>query len=94
LVRFIIAGETVGLLGLLTGALFIPSLALALGALTGSSKAFEVLYVLWMYMLTQKASMFDFIGMTPDAPLRIYASLAIALIAVAAVARKRQLQHR
>ena len=93
LVRFIIAGETVGLLGWLTGALFIPSLALALGTLTGSSKAFEVLYVLWMYMLTQKARMFDFIGMTPDAPLHIYSSLAIVLIAVAAVTRQRQLRH-
>ena len=52
--QFILAGATVSILGWITGALFIPSLALAFGTLTGSSKAFEVLYVLWMYLLTQK----------------------------------------
>jgi hypothetical protein len=90
--RFIIAGEIFSILGWLTGALFIPSLALALGTTTGSSKAFEVLYVLWMYLLTQKIPMFDFIGMTPVSPLFIYAPLTIALLFLAVFARQRQLR--
>ena len=59
--------------------------------LTGSSKAFEVLYVLWMYMIIQKMAPFDFIGMTPDSPLQIYALLALVLLIVAALARRWQL---
>ena len=94
LLKFILMGETFSILGWLTGALFIPSLALALGVVTGSSKAFEALYVFWMYILTQKAVAFDFAGMTPAAPLHIYAPLAIALLALALFARQRQLTKR
>jgi len=90
LVRFILAGETISILGWMTGVLFIPSLALVSGILTGSSKAFEVVYVLWMYMITQNVPVFDFIGMTPESPLYIYAPLAIILVILAAFARQRQ----
>jgi hypothetical protein len=91
-VRFITAGETFSAIGWLTGALFIPSLALALGTLTGNNKAFEVIYVLWMYMLTQKIPMFDFIGMMPASPLYIYVPLALALLFLAVFVRQRQLR--
>ena len=94
LLRFILAGDPLSVLGWLTGALFIPSLALASGVLTGSSKAFEVVYVLWMYMLTQKAPAFDFIGMTPASPRYIYILAAFAMIALAVLARQRQLRSR
>jgi len=90
-IRFILAGETFSLLGWLSGALFIPSLALALGTLSGSSKAFEALYVLWMYLLTQNVPWLDFAGLTPESPLPIYAALTVVLLAVAALARRRQL---
>ena len=94
LLRFILAGETFSILGWLTGVLFIPSLALASGVLTGSGKAFEVLYVMWMYILTQKAVPFDFVGMTPAAPLLVYALLSVALLATTLLFRQRQLQSR
>lgn len=81
-------------LGWFTGLLFIPSLALAAGVLTGSSKAFEVLYVLWMYLLIQKAPPFDFLGMTPQSPLAIYSLAAFALMVVTIFARWRQLKVR
>ena len=35
--------------GMVIGALFIPSLALALGIWSGSRKLFEVVYMLWWY---------------------------------------------
>lgn len=94
LLRFIIAGETFSILGWLTGVLFIPSLALTSGVLTGSSKAFEAIYVLWMYMLVQKAPSFDFIGMTPESPLYIYVPLALILWILAVAARRQQMKSR
>jgi hypothetical protein len=92
LVRFLLAGETVSVLGWITATIFIPSLAFFLGTLTGSSKAFEALYLLWMYLLTQKMSMFDFAGLTPQSPWFLYALLSLVLIALAAFTRQRQLR--
>jgi hypothetical protein len=83
-----------GVLGWLTGALFIPSLALFLGVAAGSGKPFEALYVLWMYILTQKAPAFDFAGMTQGSPLYIYAPLAVALFVLALFIRRWQLKKR
>ena len=94
LVKFALAGETLHLLGLLTGAVFIPALALVCGLLTGSSKAFEVLYVLWMYLIIQEITPLDFTGLIPDSPFYFYIPLALVLLAIAALARQRQLTHR
>jgi hypothetical protein len=92
LVRFLLAGDAVAVLGWLTAILFVPSLALALGTLTGSGKAFEALYVLWMYGLTQQAPALDFAGLVPGSHFYLYAPVAIGLLAIAALARWRQLQ--
>jgi hypothetical protein len=92
LVRFLLAGDPVAVLGWLTAILFIPSLALALGTLTGSGKAFEVLYVLWMYGLTQQVPAIDFAALVPGSHFYLYAPVAIGLMAIAALARRRQLQ--
>jgi hypothetical protein len=89
--RFIFAGEMTSLLAWMAGALFIPSLALALGVLTGSSKAFEVIYVVWMYIILNRVPPLDFVGVTPASPWPVYALLALALLALAAFARQRQL---
>lgn len=48
-IRLLIAGDVHGFVGLLAGACFIPSLALALGVWSGSSKFFEALYTVWWY---------------------------------------------
>jgi hypothetical protein len=92
LVKFITLGETTSLLGWLTGVLFIPSLAICLGTLTGSSKAFEVIFVAWMYMLTQKMIMLDFMAYNPNGQWFYYAPLTLVLLAIAALARTRQLK--
>ena len=91
LIKFILMGETVSVLGWLTGAVFVPSLALALGTLTGSSKAFEALYVAWIYMIYQNVPSLDFAGLIPNSPFYIYAPLALVLLIVAAFARQWQL---
>jgi len=92
LVRFLLAGNAVAVLGWLTGVVFIPSLALALGTLSGSGKAFEALYVAWMYLLTQKVAALDFAALVPGSRFYLYLPVAIGLLAMAALARQRQLQ--
>ena len=91
LIKFILMGETVSALGWLTGAVFIPSLALFLGILTGSGKAFEAIFVAWIYLLTQKAFVLDFFAYLPNSRWYLYVPLALVLLAVAALARQRQL---
>ena len=92
LVRFLLAGDPVAVFGWLTAIVFIPSLALALGTLTGSEMAFQVLYVAWMYLLTQSVAPVDFAGLVPGSHFYLYAPAAIGLMAIAALARRRQLQ--
>jgi hypothetical protein len=92
LIRFLLAGDPIALLGWLIAVGFIPSLALALGTLTGSGKVFEALYVAWMYGLLQKAPAIDFAGLVPGSPFYLYAPVAMGLIAIAALVRWRQLQ--
>jgi hypothetical protein len=95
-VRFLAAGDHTALGAWLVGALFIPSLALALGVWSGTSKLFEVIYlVIWYIGPMNHVSTLDYLGATKTGsaegmPL-IYLGLT-ALLAVTAVAgRKRQL---
>jgi hypothetical protein len=92
LIRFLYAGDLVATFGWLTAILFVPSLALALGTLTGSGKAFEALYVAWMYLLMQSVAPIDFAGLVPGSHFYLFAPVAIGLIAVAVLVRWRQLQ--
>ena len=48
--RLVAGGEWAAAATLLAGGLFVPSLAIALGAWSGSGKAFEILYLLLWYM--------------------------------------------
>jgi hypothetical protein len=48
--RLLIIGDHNGFAAWLAGAVFIPTLALALGVWTGGSKAFEAIYIIWWYM--------------------------------------------
>jgi len=89
--NFLFRGEINSLLAWLAGALFIPTLALTFGVLTGSSKAFEVVYVLWMYIILNEAPPLDFMGVTPQSPWYLYTLLALALLVLTAAVRQRQL---
>jgi hypothetical protein len=95
--RLLLGGNMRGLLAWLIGALFIPTLALALGVWSGSSKLFEIVYTLLWYVGPMHAiSQLDFMGSAPGtamtrAPL-VYLLLTIGMVAVALAGRKRQLQ--
>ena len=96
-VRLIVAGNMRGLLAWSIGALFIPTLALALGVWSGSSKPFEIVYTLLWYVGPMHAMpAFDFMGSAPaTAATRypmVYLLLACGLGLATLAGRKRQLQ--
>jgi hypothetical protein len=96
-VRLALAGQSIGLLAWAAGALFIPSLALALGVWSGTSKFFEGLYVaLWYVGPLHQVPGLDFTGSAngPQAGRYALFYLAIAAILVGAAFLRRARQLR
>ena len=96
-VRLALAGQSAGLLAWAAGVLFIPSLALALGVWSGTSKFFEGLYTaLWYAGPLNRVPGFDFTGSAngPQAGRYavIYLGVAATLVAAAFLRRARQLR--
>jgi hypothetical protein len=92
--RYAIDGDTVGLLALFSGALFIPSLALATGVWSGTTKLFEILYmVIWYLGPLNNVPNLDYIGAKTDGYPQIFIPFSIALIAFAIYGRARQLRN-
>jgi hypothetical protein len=96
-VNLILAGDWLHLLAWGTGALFIPTLALALGVWSGSSKLFEVVYMLWWYAgPINRVESLDFMGTGSNLQLSrvlINGLLTILLLALALIGRKRQIKR-
>lgn len=82
-----IAGDGSGFFAWLTGALFVPALALALGVWSGSSRFFEALYTLWWYVGPMNhVPGLDFMGMAAArfaTPFYILATLGLLTAAYA-----------
>jgi hypothetical protein len=98
ILRLLVVGEWQALLALFIGAAFIPSLALALGTWSGSSKLFEVTYLLlWYVGLLEHAPNFDFAGISVESITRgipwIYFGIALLLLGIAFSGRTRQLKN-
>jgi hypothetical protein len=77
------------------GALFIPSLALAMGVWSGTSKLFEAVYTVWWYVgpLHQMPSL-DFVGGTrASSSPGLYLTLTAGLLLVASFGRRRQVAY-
>jgi len=95
-VRFLAAGDHTALGAWLVGALFIPTLALALGVWSGTSKLFEVLYLaIWYIGALNHVSTLDYLGASKTGaaegmPLT-YLGLTAALAVAAVAGRRRQL---
>jgi hypothetical protein len=79
----------------LAAALFIPSMALALGVWTGSGKFFEALYTVWWYVgALHQIPTLDFVGGSqPSSSPGLYLSLAIGLFVAAGIGRRRQVAY-
>jgi hypothetical protein len=96
-VRLALAGRSAGLFAWAAGVVFIPSLALALGVWSGTSKFFEGLYIaLWYVGPLNRVPGFDFTGNAngpQTEPFAImYLCIAVALVAAAFFRRARQLR--
>jgi hypothetical protein len=77
------------------GALFIPSLALALGVWSGSGKLFEAIYTVWWYVgpLHQTPGI-DFVGGShASSSATLYLSLTMGLLLAACVGRRGQVAY-
>ena len=91
--KFMVNGDSVGLLAFFSGALFINSLALALGVWSGTSKPFEIVYVsLWYLGPLNKVQGLDFIGAQTNGRPEFFIPFSLALIAFAFFGRSRQLR--
>ncbi len=94
-IRLLLAGDWRGVLAWAAAALFIPSLAVALGVWSGSSKFFEALYTVWWYMgPLHHTPGLDFMGITPDSSRPVwYLLAALALLAASYWGRRVRLAY-
>ncbi len=94
--HFLVKGDFAGAGAWLVGALFIPTFALALGVWSGTSKLFEILYlVLWYIGPMNHVPALDYLGSTEAGlaqgmPL-VYLAVTAMLAAATVAGRKRQL---
>jgi hypothetical protein len=87
-------GDSTGLLAWFSGALFIPSFALALGIWSNSHKLFEVLYVtMWYLGPMNKILSVDYLGANSSGNIGFFIPFSIVLIFVAFFGRARQLRN-
>jgi hypothetical protein len=88
--RLLINGDHQGLAAWFGGAVFIPTLALALGVWTGGSKAFEAIYIIWWYMgPAHHIPGIDFMGTTPASSSPAPYLIATVFLLTAAYWRRR-----
>jgi hypothetical protein len=94
-IRLLLSSDWPALAAWATAALFIPSLALALGIWSGSSKFFEGLYTVWWYMgPLHHTPGLDFIGVTPQSTSTLAYLLATgALLAASYLGRRVRLGY-
>jgi hypothetical protein len=89
-IRLLASGDSRGLLAWFAGALFIPSLALALGTLSGTSKPFEAIYTVWWYLgPLNHAPGFDFVGSVAATSRPVFYLVSTALLMTAAYCGRR-----
>jgi hypothetical protein len=95
--RLLLARDWAGLLGFAVGAVFISSLALAMGVWSGTGKLFEAVYIIWWYIgpLHHDRNL-DFMFTSPKSlswgVLRFYLLAAFLLFGIALLGRRRQIQ--
>jgi ABC-type transport system involved in multi-copper enzyme maturation permease subunit len=91
--KLLIAGDLTGLLAWTSAALFIPSLALALGVWSNSRKVFEVLYVMIFYLAMNNVEVVDIYGAHSSGNVGFFLPVTLGLIGFAFLGRARQIQN-
>ena len=92
-IKFLIARDVTSLLVWFSAALFIPSLALAMGIWSKSSKLFEVLHVSMWYLALNGINTVDYFGANSDGRIGFFIPLSLALIVFAFIGRAKQIQN-
>jgi len=98
ILRLIITGNPAQVLALVAGAVFVSSLALALGVITNGSRAFQITYPIICYVgLSGRFIWLDYKGINPETtaagvPL-FYLMLAAGLLAIAISGRARHISR-
>jgi hypothetical protein len=94
-VRLLLSADRSSLVAWISAAIFIPSLALALGIWSGASIPFEALYTVWWYVgPAHQTPALDFIGTTPASSRpEAYALAAVILLAVSYWGRRVRLGY-
>jgi hypothetical protein len=91
--RLLLGGDGQAVAMWLAAVMFIPSLALACGVWSGTSKLFEVLYVvIWYLGPLNRVPALDYVGVTAAAQPGVWLGAGALLLAVATVGRWRQLR--
>lgn len=88
LIRMVLAGDAADLAAWSGGVLAIPALALALGALTRSSRAFQLVYLVGWYAMWNTGNGIDLLG--SGATLIVLAAAAAGLLAATVLIRERR----
>jgi hypothetical protein len=96
-IRLAMVGEITGLLAWFVGAVFAPSLALALGVWVGNSRAFELIYaLLWYIGVVNQVPAFDYAGVTAEGLAMgmsaVYLGITAGLVVLAVIGRWRQIR--
>jgi hypothetical protein len=93
--RLLLAGDLHGCAGWLAGAVFIPTLALALGTWSGTSKTFEAVYTFWWYAGPGNHVPYaDFMGTAAGSGQPgLYCLLTAVLLVAAFVGRRAKLAY-
>lgn len=93
-VRLLVAGAGTSLLSLLIGVAFVPSLAVGLGSLTGTTRAFEAAYLfLWYVGPIEGARPFDFTATVGTGYWLVYVAGTFALMGIGFGIRQRFLRR-
>ncbi|WP_018252699.1 ABC transporter permease [Salinispora mooreana] len=90
-IRMLAAADAPGLAAWAAGALFIPSLALALGVLSRTHRLFQAIFVMWWYAAINDIAFLDFMGTArvdgvPAGPSpALFVGAAVVLVGLALV---------
>ncbi|MEI7982711.1 MAG: hypothetical protein WCI71_13750 [Bacteroidota bacterium] len=97
MMRELLAGNLRGVCAIATGALFVPSFALASGILTGGSKLFEVIFTILVYGILNGIPYVDFMGAIPGSwsmgIAHYFLLISMILFFLAFSGRKNQITH-
>ena len=92
-IKLFTVGDSVGLLAWLSGALLIPSLALAFGVWSNTSKVFEIVYLcLWYIGPLNNVPDVDYLGAHSGGNIMFFIPLSVLLVVAAFVGRLRQVR--